>query len=72
MGIPCEVEYVYYPADMGYPDYPDTPAEVEILSVKVTAMKFGVPTEFNITNDLPSELLDELTEQIIDSNTEEY
>ena len=38
IGLPCEVEFNYWPADNGYPEYPDSPEEYEILSVKVAVV----------------------------------
>jgi hypothetical protein len=38
IGLPCEVEFNYWPADNGYPEYPASPEEYEILSVKVAVV----------------------------------
>jgi hypothetical protein len=64
MGLPCEVEFSYYPADDGGRDYPSTPEEYEITAVMVPVMVGKTPTDIDISKHLRDEDYDDLLEQL--------
>jgi hypothetical protein len=68
IGLPCEVEFNYWPADNGYPEYPDSPEEYEILSVTVVVFDFDdqEATRIDITAHISGDNFADIEQQLED------